>query len=187
MMRSFVFLAIAVAAFIVIIFGRRLITENTFEWPGTASSAVEEGELALNADALAQCLSTRGAMVFGAAWCPACRHQDELFGSAASFLQHVDCDENPTACADAGVRSIPAWEIGGQLMTGVQSLDRLADLADCRGQSSVQKAGQMMPELPELEAWEVSEISYSWRDATGGFHVTTEAPPKGALEVEIFR
>jgi len=34
---------------------------------------------------------------------------------------------------------------------------------------------------------EVSELSYSWRNAKGGFHVTTEAPPKGATEVEIFR
>jgi hypothetical protein len=186
-MRSFVFIALACAAFFVVVMAGRLIKENPFDQKQASSSSSEDGGFALDADSLARCLSTRGALLFGADWCPACRHQNELFGSAASYLEHVDCDESPTACADAGVRSIPAWEIGGRLHTGVQSLDSLADLSGCRGEATAQGAQQALLELPEIEDWEVSELSYSWRDAKGGFHVTTEAPPRGATEVEIFR
>ncbi len=186
-MRFFVFLALAFAAFLVVVVAHRLIKDNPFELSRESSSSTQTGGSALDTDSLAICLATRGALLFGADWCPACRHQKELFGPSVSYLEHVDCDESPTACADAGVSSIPAWEIGGRLHTGVQSLDTLADLSGCRDEATVQGARQALLDLPELQDWEVSEISYSWRDAKGSFHVTTEAPPKGASEVEIFR
>ncbi len=186
-MKSFIFLAIAGIVFFAIVVGDRLIKEDAFAWGPSSSSSGDSGDYGLDADALALCLSSRGALLFGADWCPACRHQDELFGSAASYLEHIDCDENPSACADAGVRSIPAWEIEGRLHSGVQSLDKLAQMSGCREQAVAQGGQTGLPALPEMRDWEVSEISYSWRDANGGFHVTTEAPPKGAIDVEVFR
>ncbi len=186
-MKFFVFVALVVVVFMVIFVGQRFATEGSLDLGGRGSSSAAASSDVLDAQSLALCLSNRGDLLFGADWCPACRHQKGLFGEAASYLGQVDCDASPSACADAGVRGIPAWEIGGELHTGVQSLDQLADMSGCREEASAQGSGQVFPELPELQDWQVSEISYSWRDAKGGFHVTTEAPPKGALEVTVFR
>ncbi len=186
-MRFLAFLALACAGIVAVVMASQVIKENLFEQSRGSSPTSQAVGSALDADSLALCLAMRGALLFGADWCPACRHQNELFGPAASSLVHVDCDASPTACADAGVRSIPAWEIGGRLHTGVQSLETLADLSGCREEAVTQGIQHALPELPEIEDWEVSELSYSWRDSNGGFHVTTEAPPKGATEVEIFR
>ena len=77
--------------------------------------------------------------------------------------------------------------IEGRLHTGVQSLGRLADLSGCDGETELVGGLSAPDEMPELHDWEVSEISYSWRDAKGVFHVSTETPPAGATEIEVFR
>lgn len=94
-MRSFIFLGIAFVAFIFIIVAHKLIEDNPFERFAAQSSASAGGGY-LDTDSLATCLADRGALLFGAEWCPACRHQEELFGISAQYLAHVDCDEQPS-------------------------------------------------------------------------------------------
>jgi uncharacterized membrane protein len=81
-------------------------------------------------EALARHLSATGARFYGAFWCPACREQKRLFGSAADELPYVECDARgpaarPDLCTQAGVRQFPTWTIKGGRHEGVQSLDAL--------------------------------------------------------------
>lgn len=89
--------------------------------------------------ALADHLSQIGAKLYGTFWCPHCYEQKQLFGQEAfSRLNYIECDPEgqnpqPQLCNAAGVQGYPTWEINGQLVPGVQSLERLADLSGYQG------------------------------------------------------
>jgi uncharacterized membrane protein len=84
--------------------------------------------------ALARHLTDTGARFYGAYWCPACREQKRLFGTAGEDLPYVECDAagaggRPDLCSQAGVRVFPTWVIGGSRHEGVLTLDTLARLS----------------------------------------------------------
>jgi uncharacterized membrane protein len=103
---------------------------------GLAIAASREGARGTDyQEALARHLAATGARMYGAYWCPACRHQKELFGSAAERLPYVECDPRgagaqPGECARLGVNSYPTWTIKGGRREGVLSLDELARASD---------------------------------------------------------
>ncbi len=79
--------------------------------------------------ALADHLRQRGAVFYGAWWCPACFKQKNLFGQqAGNALPYVECektDDQRKRCSQLGIAAYPTWVLGGQRLEGVQSLDRL--------------------------------------------------------------
>ncbi|MGK7889338.1 MAG: vitamin K epoxide reductase family protein [Leptolyngbyaceae cyanobacterium] len=89
--------------------------------------------------ALAQHLSSIGVREFGAYWCPHCHDQKELFGKEAStYLDYIECaadgyEAQPEVCQTAGVTGYPSWDINGQILGGVRSLNELADLSGYTG------------------------------------------------------
>ena len=42
-------------------------------------------------DAFAQCLKDKGAVFYGAFWCPNCQEQKKLFDSSIKLLPYVEC------------------------------------------------------------------------------------------------
>lgn len=88
-----------------------------------AGAAPETGDPRLRA--LADHLSETGARFYGAAWCPHCNDQKEIFGAAAERLPYVECaPDGPrgpqaSACRAAGVNSYPTWIIGGERYEGL--------------------------------------------------------------------
>ena len=84
--------------------------------------------------ALARHLREKGAVMYGAYWCPHCTEQKALFGDAAKDLPYVECDPKglnarPDLCQKAGVKSFPTWVLGDQRREGVQSPQALADFS----------------------------------------------------------
>ena len=82
---------------------------------------------------LATHLTSQGAVIYGAYWCPHCNDQKELFGKAFSFVNYVECDPkgenpNPQLCKDKGIKLYPTWDINGKRYEGVLSLTQLAVL-----------------------------------------------------------
>ena len=79
--------------------------------------------------ALAQHLKRKGAVVYGAWWCPHCNHQKELFGlEAIELLPYVECDKDNGGrkrCQDAQVKVYPTWDLNGERRLGVLSLEEL--------------------------------------------------------------
>lgn len=89
--------------------------------------------------ALAEHLTSIGAKKYGAWWCPHCHAQQSLFGQEAfAKVAYVECDPQgqnaqTQVCQSKGVQSFPTWEIGGQLLPGVQSLETLATVSGYEG------------------------------------------------------
>lgn len=89
--------------------------------------------------ALAEHLTSTGAVMYSAYWCPHCHEQKELFGKQASDqLKVVECapdGENNQAdlCRSKGLEAFPSWEINGSIDSGVKRLDTLAELSDYKG------------------------------------------------------
>jgi glutaredoxin len=82
-------------------------------------------------DSLAQCLTEKGATMYGTEWCPHCQNQKKMFGKSFQYIVFVDCDLNSDECLKNGVSGYPTWKIGDENYPGEQSLERLAFLADC--------------------------------------------------------
>lgn len=89
--------------------------------------------------ALARHLNEIGAREYGAYWCPHCHDQMQLFGSEASkLLNYVECaadgqDSQMELCRSKGITGFPTWEIRGQMYSGVQTLESLANLSGYQG------------------------------------------------------
>ena len=88
---------------------------------------------------LADHLTSSGAVMYSAYWCPHCHEQKELFGRQASDrLQVVECapdgrNNQADLCRSKGLTGFPSWEINGEIDSGVRPLDELADLSGYEG------------------------------------------------------
>ena len=89
--------------------------------------------------ALAEHLSSIGARMYSAYWCPHCHEQKELFGQdAAAKLDVIECatdgkNSQASLCQSKAIEGFPSWEIKGQIDSGVKSLQKLADLSGYQG------------------------------------------------------
>ena len=88
--------------------------------------------------ALAECLTQKGAKMYGAYWCSHCQRQKKLFGDAADKLPYVECgvQGDPAAqaqvCKDAGITGYPTWVLpNGERQSGEIKLADLAAKSGC--------------------------------------------------------
>jgi len=85
----------------------------------------------------AQCLNDKGAVFYGAFWCPHCQSQKKLFGSAEKLLNYVECstpDGNAQVkqCLDKNITGYPTWEFAdGSREGGEVALEKLAEKTGC--------------------------------------------------------
>jgi thiol-disulfide isomerase/thioredoxin len=88
-------------------------------------------------DEFATCLKDKGAVFYGAFWCPHCQAQKKLFGKSAKLLPYVECSTadasgQTQACIDKGVNSYPTWEFAdGSRLNGEIPLAQLAEKTSC--------------------------------------------------------
>ncbi|MFM7652663.1 MAG: hypothetical protein ACKO5M_07075 [Vulcanococcus sp.] len=78
---------------------------------------------------LVEHLRLKGAVFYGAWWCPHCFHQKNLFGTeAGQRLPYVECDKDDAGrqrCAAASIRAFPTWDLKGERREGVLTLEEL--------------------------------------------------------------
>lgn len=91
----------------------------------------DNGEPEVEGGALASCLAEKGVKIYVSNYCGACTRQKEMFGEVFQILDSVDCAEDYDACQEAGIHAVPTWVINGEKHEGVQSFERLAELAGC--------------------------------------------------------
>ena len=90
-----------------------------------------------NLDALAQCLKDKGAIFYGASWCPHCQAQKALFGNSEKLLPYVECatpdgQGQTQVCADAKIDGYPTWVFAdGTRQSGEQTLEALSQKTGC--------------------------------------------------------
>jgi hypothetical protein len=88
-------------------------------------------------DAFAQCLKDKGAVFYGAFWCPHCQAQKKLFGSSVKFLPYIECstldgDSQTKECTDKNITGYPTWEFAdGTRLNGEIPLQQLSDKSSC--------------------------------------------------------
>lgn len=88
-------------------------------------------------DDFARCLTEKGAVFYGAFWCPHCQNQKKIFGSSEKYLSYVECstvDGNGQlpACIEKKIEGYPTWEFSdGSRESGELSLDRLSEKTGC--------------------------------------------------------
>jgi hypothetical protein len=88
-------------------------------------------------DAFAQCLTAKGAKMYGLYWCPHCAEQKEKFGAAFRYVNYVECaiknsNELAPACKIAGVKLFPSWQFSEDPpKEGILSMDALSDKTGC--------------------------------------------------------
>lgn len=88
-------------------------------------------------DAFAQCLGEKGAVFYGAFWCPNCKDQKEMFGKSQRRLPYVECstpdgNSQKQECREKNIVAYPTWEFAdGERQEGVTPLGRLAEKTGC--------------------------------------------------------
>jgi hypothetical protein len=80
--------------------------------------------------ALSAHLRAKGAIFYGAWWCPACFQQKNLFGKeGGNSLPYVECDKTEDGrarCMAANIRAFPTWDLAGkERREGVQTIEEL--------------------------------------------------------------
>src|SRR3989338_9529377 len=74
-------------------------------------------------DGFAKCLSSEGAVVYGAVeWCKYTQIQKNMFGKSFKYLNYHDYRKLD------GIKKTPTWVIDGKWNENVQSFDRLKEL-----------------------------------------------------------
>ena len=76
-------------------------------------------------DDFAQCLTEKGAIMYGATSCQYSHAQQGMFGNSKKYLDIRDFTE------DSNVKTTPTWIINGNYYANVQTFDRLASLTGC--------------------------------------------------------
>lgn len=102
----------------------RALAGDTSQHVGPAVSPSNPEQLAL-----VEHLRLKGALFYGAWWCPHCFHQKNLFGTeAGQRLPYVECDKDDQGrqrCAAARIRAFPTWDLNGERREGLLSLEEL--------------------------------------------------------------
>lgn len=127
-----------------------LLPPAAFAGAGASGGSAPIGEALQpsNGDQKALCdwLRQKGAVFYGAWWCPACFQQKNLFGQeAGNRLPYVECDRDAAGrsrCQEAAVRVFPTWELNGKRREGVQSLEELKAWSGFPGAQAAGAASQ---------------------------------------------
>ena len=100
-------------------------------------SFVPANRVAGEYDEFTQCLKDKGALFYGAFWCPHCRDQKELFGKSASKLPYVECStadgkNQLSICAEKDIKSYPTWTfVDGEKVPSLLTLEQLSTKTSC--------------------------------------------------------
>lgn len=88
-------------------------------------------------DTFAMCLKEKGAVFYGAFWCPHCQATKAMFGRSAKHLPYEECSTpnqqgQLQICIDKKIESYPTWEFAdGSRMTGERTLLELSEKTGC--------------------------------------------------------
>ena len=88
-------------------------------------------------DTFAACLKDKGAVFYGAFWCPHCQKQKAMFGNSVKYLPYVECstpdakDQLPV-CNEKKIENYPTWIFAdGSRLIGEVPLATLAEKTSC--------------------------------------------------------
>jgi hypothetical protein len=123
-----IILAVLLVGFVVFMSARNSQNKTREE-----NSSVRDGKY----DAFATCLKDKGAVFYGAFWCPHCNNNKALFGDSKDLLPYVECSTEDgmgqlQVCKDQNIKGYPTWKFAdGTEQTGEVQLATLAAKTGC--------------------------------------------------------
>ncbi len=88
-------------------------------------------------DTFAQCLKEKGAIFYGAFWCPHCAEQKAMFGKSKKNLPYVECSTPDgrgqlPVCDEKGIKGYPTWFFGdSEPVSAVLTFPQLGERTGC--------------------------------------------------------
>ena len=83
-------------------------------------------------DAFATCLKDKGAVMYGADWCPHCQNEKKAFGDSFRLVPYIECPQEPRLCIEKGIQGYPTWIFPtGARLEGEQGLQKLSAESGC--------------------------------------------------------
>lgn len=83
-------------------------------------------------DTFAACTAEKGAVMYGAYWCPHCKEQKALFEDAVDKISYVECTQEQKLCTEKGIKGYPTWIFAdGSRQEGEITLQALAEKTSC--------------------------------------------------------
>ena len=80
---------------------------------------------------IAKCLSSKGAVLYGASWCSYTQKQIESFKDGFKYLKYVECTEQGAICKAKGISGYPTWIIDGSRIPGYRAPTEVGFAAGC--------------------------------------------------------
>ena len=102
------------------------VDPSTYFSPTSPSGSTKSKEIRL-----AECMTGKGAVIYGSDACPATVAQKNRFGDGFKHLKYVECRENPSQCSKKNITLLPTWICNGKRIIGSYPLDALADFSGC--------------------------------------------------------
>jgi len=91
----------------------------------------EESPAESSYGSVAECLTSKGAIMYGSEESSTSNKQKDVFGDDFNDITYIDCSADKDSCDSAGVASYPTWVIDNQKYVGKYSIDSLAAKAGC--------------------------------------------------------
>lgn len=83
-------------------------------------------------DQFAKCLTDKGAIMYGAYWCPHCQSQKKLFGDSFQYVKYVECTVDIQLCQDNKIDGYPTWVfVDGSRQGGEMTFQDLSFKTSC--------------------------------------------------------
>ena len=88
-------------------------------------------------DVFAKCLTEKGAVMYGAFWCPHCARTKARFGSSFQYIKYVECDprgdnEQSQLCIQKEIESYDTWEFAdSSRLVGEPTFEAMAEKTGC--------------------------------------------------------
>lgn len=120
---NFIWIIIAV---LVVVFGFFFFFRGGSKYPQT------------EVDEFAKCLTEKGAVMYGAFWCPHCARTKKRFGESFRYIEYVECDprgenEQSELCLEKKIEAYDTWEFSdGTRLIGEPSFEALAGKTGCK-------------------------------------------------------
>ena len=89
-----------------------------------------------SAVSLAHHLKSLNVKMYTTYWCPYCHKQKQLFGKDAyKIIDIIECDpkgnnSQTELCIKKGIKNLPSWEINGELVPGLHTLQELSRMSN---------------------------------------------------------
>lgn len=89
-------------------------------------------------DAFAKCITERGAVMYGAFWCPHCADVKKMFGESFRYVNYVECDprgenEQSLLCIEKGIENYATFEFNDDPSSRLVGEPTFEDLAAATG------------------------------------------------------